>query len=197
MENTRERIVEAALRLFHEHGYRGATTAEIARQAGVAEGTIYRYFKEKKELFLACVEPVIEEAVRRELNLSGKGTPRELMRRRIIERYRVIQEHLAVFHILFTESRYHPEIARMLLAQVAARVSDEQRQTLHKAMGKNGSLRRPPNPLIMSVGLTAAIWSMVSASQLSSEWPPAVHYTDLENEVADFFCDALFHDERV
>ncbi|MFZ5827294.1 MAG: TetR/AcrR family transcriptional regulator [Bacillota bacterium] len=197
MENTKERILEAALRLFHEYGYRGATTAEIARQAGVAEGTIYRYFKEKKELFLACVEPVIEEAVRRELSLSGEGSPRERMRRRVIERYRVIRENLAVFHILFTESRYHPEIARMLLAQVAARVADEERQTLRKAMGEDDALRRPPNPLIMSVGVTAAIWSMVSASELSSEWPPPVHYADLENEVADFVCHALFRDETV
>ena len=197
MENTRDRILEAALRLFHEHGYRGATTAEIARQAGVAEGTIYRYFKDKKELFLACVEPVIEEAVRRELALPAEGSPRERMRRRVIERYRVIRENLAVFHILFTESRYHPEIARILLAQVAARVADEERQTLRKAIGEDKRLRRPPNPLIMSVGLTAAIWSMVSATELSSEWPPPMHYADLENEVADFVCHALFHDESV
>lgn len=197
MENTRERILEAALKLFHENGYRGATTAEIARQAGVAEGTIYRYFKEKKELFLACVEPVIEEAVRRELSLSAEGSPREILRRRIIERYRVIKENLAVFHILFTESRYHPEIARMLLAQVAAKVSHQEQETLRKAMVDTDTLRRSPNPLIMSVGLTAAIWSMVSASELSGDWPEPAHYANLEDEVADFFCDAMFRDERV
>ncbi len=193
---TRDRILESALRLFHENGYRGATTAEIARSAGIAEGTIYRYFKDKKELFLACVEPVIAEAVRRELALVGPGTPREILHRRITERYRVIKENQAVFHILFTEARYHPEIAKILLAQVAAKVSSEEGAVFRSAF-EQGLFRSVPNPLILSVGMTAAIWAMVAAEALSPDWPPKAHYADLETEVADFFCSAVFRDETV
>jgi len=193
---TRERILEAALRLFHEHGFRGATTAEIARSAGIAEGTIYRYFKDKKELFLACVDPVIEEAVRRELAIVGPGSPREITHRRIIERYRVIRENQAVFHILFTEARYHPEIARMLLNQIAAKVSSDEAEIFREAIAR-GAFRDLPNPLILSVGMTAAIWAMVAAQELSADWPSATPRADLENEVADFFCNALFRDESV
>lgn len=190
METTRERILAAALRLFHEHGYRGATTAEISRHASVAEGTIYRYFKDKKELFLACVEPVIEEAISRELSLSREGSPRDIVRRSIVERFRVIRENLAVFHIIFTESRYHPEIARILLAQVAARFPEA-------TVLSRGALRRPVNPLFFSVGLTASIWAMVSAGQLASGSDGHLQNHDLEGEIADFFCDALFRDEIV
>lgn len=194
METTRDRITEAALRLFSDNGYRGATTAEIARQAGVAEGTIYRYFKEKKELFIACVEPVIQEAIRRERALPREGTPREILRRRIIERVRVIQEHLPVFHILFTESRFHPEIADILLGQIAASISPEEKEAIRRAVA-SGTFRRPPHPLIMSVGLTAAIWAVVSvgpaAATIFGDWPVETDYSRLEEDLADFFADAL------
>ena len=47
---TRQRLLRAALELFTTHGYHPTTTPQIARKAGVAEGTIYRHFKSKQEL---------------------------------------------------------------------------------------------------------------------------------------------------
>jgi AcrR family transcriptional regulator len=54
----RAAIVEAALAVFSERTYRGATTAEIARAAGVTEPILYRHFESKRDLFLACVDEV-------------------------------------------------------------------------------------------------------------------------------------------
>jgi AcrR family transcriptional regulator len=52
----RQAIVEAALRVFGSTSYARATTAEIARQAGVSEPIIYRHFPSKRELWLACID---------------------------------------------------------------------------------------------------------------------------------------------
>jgi AcrR family transcriptional regulator len=49
-------IVEAALRVFSEGSYSGATTAQIARQAGVSEPILYRHFAAKRELYVACLD---------------------------------------------------------------------------------------------------------------------------------------------
>jgi AcrR family transcriptional regulator len=49
-EQTRAAIVEAALRLFREHGYEAATMRAIAREAGVSTGNAYYYFASKEEL---------------------------------------------------------------------------------------------------------------------------------------------------
>jgi AcrR family transcriptional regulator len=54
----RAAIVDAALAVFSARTYRGATTAEIARAAGVTEPILYRHFGSKRELFLACVDEV-------------------------------------------------------------------------------------------------------------------------------------------
>jgi AcrR family transcriptional regulator len=48
---TRDRILEAALKLFSQKGFLGATTREIARETGVAEVTLFRHFPTKEALF--------------------------------------------------------------------------------------------------------------------------------------------------
>jgi TetR/AcrR family transcriptional regulator len=49
-------LLRVAGRVFAEGSYRGATTAEIAREAGVTEPILYRHFASKEDLYLACVE---------------------------------------------------------------------------------------------------------------------------------------------
>jgi AcrR family transcriptional regulator len=49
-KGTRDRLVRAALELFTTQGYHASTTPEIAKKAGVAEGTIYRHFASKEQL---------------------------------------------------------------------------------------------------------------------------------------------------
>lgn len=52
----RQALVDTALRVFSEGSYRGTTTAEIAREAGVSEPILYRHFASKRELYLECIE---------------------------------------------------------------------------------------------------------------------------------------------
>jgi AcrR family transcriptional regulator len=47
-------IILASIDAFSRTNYEKATTALLAREAGIAEGTLYKYFPSKKELFLAC-----------------------------------------------------------------------------------------------------------------------------------------------
>lgn len=49
-ELTRQRVIRAALELFTTRGYHDTTTAQIAKKAGIAEGTIYRHFPSKNQL---------------------------------------------------------------------------------------------------------------------------------------------------
>jgi AcrR family transcriptional regulator len=52
----REAIIEAALCLFSEKGFRGVTTRELAAAVGVTEPVLYQHFKTKSDLFRALVE---------------------------------------------------------------------------------------------------------------------------------------------
>ncbi|MDQ3670118.1 MAG: TetR/AcrR family transcriptional regulator [Actinomycetota bacterium] len=56
----RRELVGAALRVFSEGSYAGATTAQIAREAGVSEPILYRHFASKRELYFACLDTAWE-----------------------------------------------------------------------------------------------------------------------------------------
>jgi AcrR family transcriptional regulator len=57
----RRAIVRAALRVFSSTSYARATTAEIAREAGVSEPMLYRHFASKRDLWIACLDAAWEE----------------------------------------------------------------------------------------------------------------------------------------
>lgn len=52
----RAALLECACRVFADGSYRGTTTAEIAREAGVTEPILYRHFDSKRDLYLACLD---------------------------------------------------------------------------------------------------------------------------------------------
>jgi AcrR family transcriptional regulator len=55
-------LIETAVRVFSEGSYRGTTTAEIARAAGVSEPTLYRHFASKRDLYFAALDHVWAQA---------------------------------------------------------------------------------------------------------------------------------------
>ena len=74
----RAAIVEAALQVFGARSYGRATTAEIARAAGVSEPILYRHFASKRDLYVACLEAMgsrLRETV--EEIITAEPDPRE------------------------------------------------------------------------------------------------------------------------
>jgi len=58
----RRLLIETAISVFTEGSYRGTTTAEIARAAGISEPILYRHFASKRELYLAALDHVWSNA---------------------------------------------------------------------------------------------------------------------------------------
>jgi AcrR family transcriptional regulator len=54
----REALIDTAIRVFSDGSYRGTTTAEIARAAGISEPILYRHFASKRDLYLAALDAV-------------------------------------------------------------------------------------------------------------------------------------------
>lgn len=80
----REQLLDTAAKLFALHGYAGATTAQIARAAGVTEPIIYRHFQSKRDLFIALIERTGEATIRLwEHELREAPDPGERLKRLI------------------------------------------------------------------------------------------------------------------
>ncbi|GEM_PF-1671807 len=57
----RRRIIHASIPVFRQYGYEGATIGEVAKTAHISRNTIYKYFKDKKDLFIGCLNETILE----------------------------------------------------------------------------------------------------------------------------------------
>jgi len=62
-DDKRQRILDAAVKVFAKKGYHGAKVAEIAKKAGVADGTIYLYFRNKEDILVSLFDEVMQEHI--------------------------------------------------------------------------------------------------------------------------------------
>lgn len=99
----RDRILKAAVKVFARKGFHETKVAEVARAAGVADGTIYLYFKNKEDLLISVFEEHIDrlnEELRRDLvTLEGTAAKiRHIVRCQlgVIEAQRELAEVLSV-----------------------------------------------------------------------------------------------------
>jgi len=124
-----DEILKAAVSVFSEKGYSGATTSEVAKVAGIAEGTIFRYFKTKKELLSAIVMKFISSlsgdivlnGVEKIVADSGGKDLKVILKEILKDRLRLLHRMMPVFQVVLTEALYHPEIRNALYENVLKR----------------------------------------------------------------------------
>lgn len=97
----KSQLLDTAARIFATRGYNGATTAELARAAGITEPIIYRHFKGKKELFIALVERTGQETIRDwENSLQTISDPAERLARLILTNPMVVSKGRVTYRVI-------------------------------------------------------------------------------------------------
>ncbi len=143
----REQIVEAATRVFAQKGFRRATTREVARAAGVSEGTIYNYFEGKDALLMAILERLNETERRAEDFEEGmaadfRGFLKEYLRRRMS----LIWENREVFRVVLSEMLVNAGLRELYLRRVVEptmRIAEEN----FRSRMEQGEVRETDAPL--------------------------------------------------
>jgi TetR/AcrR family transcriptional regulator, fatty acid metabolism regulator protein len=142
-ELKRQTILDAAVRLFAQKGFHGVSTAELAESAGVAEGTIFRYFSSKDKLLISALDRAMErllEALRRDDDPQSPVTERLL--RFIGNHLHLIREHPELARFIIVELRQTPEFLRRYPRyRPLDAYLDFLREILREGM-EQGSLRR-------------------------------------------------------
>jgi AcrR family transcriptional regulator len=134
MTDKQARIVAAAAEIFARKGFAAASTSEIAQQAGVAEGTIFRHYRTKKDLLLSIVAPVMSRLVApfvmREFGpvLDSRYDSFDQFLRAMIEnRIIFLKKHMSVLRIFVQEVPFHPDLQeqfqKVVMKQVLSRMT--------------------------------------------------------------------------
>jgi len=101
-DQKKSRLLDAALELFSSEGYHGATAKAIAAQAGVATGSFYRYFRDKKVVFMAICLRMEEKLGGRIFELGAQmrseGRPEREVLAELIRFAVAGHEHHKAFH---------------------------------------------------------------------------------------------------
>src|SRR4051812_23861092 len=101
----RDRILSAAERIFARHGFFAAKVSDVAKEAGVADGTIYLYFKSKDDLLISLFERRMQQ-VNDTLAAAIKGkAPREQLRAFIRTYLQLVHDEPAAAEVLTIELR--------------------------------------------------------------------------------------------
>lgn len=184
-ERRREEILDAAARLFAERGYSETDTQVLADELGVGKGTIYRYFKSKRDLFLAAADRVMRQ-LREHMRQSRDAVADP------VERVRV-----AIRAFLEYCGR-HPEFVELLM-QERAQFKDRTRPTylahrevyigywqdLYRTMIDDGQLRDIPVERI-----TDAVHALLYGTLFTNYFARSTQSVD---EQVEGVVDILFH----
>ncbi|MEH2418366.1 TetR/AcrR family transcriptional regulator [Nostoc sp.] len=149
---TRTRILEAAQRLFASKGFDGTTTRDLAQTAGIAEGTLFRYFPNKKAILVEVATSGWVEILTDLLTeLSEMGSYKaiaQVMRRRIWN----FQKNADLMRICFMEVQFHPDLRDRIQLEVITKMTDVGEAFFQTAMDK-GIYRQMDAKLIAKVFL--------------------------------------------
>lgn len=113
------KIIEAAIDIFSEKGFAATSTSEIAKRAGVAEGTIFRHYKTKKDLLFSIVSPFIsklivpyfaKDFVKSVLD-QKYDSYEDLLRTIAKNRYLFVNKNFPLLKIFIQEIAFHKELS--------------------------------------------------------------------------------------
>ena len=180
-----EQILEAAVQLFAEHGYSGTDTQLLADKLQVGKGTIYRYFRSKRELFLAAADRVMR-LMRQSIDARIDG---------IEEPFERIGVAIRAFLSFFYE---HPEFVELLM-QERAQFKDRKKptyfihretnikpwQALYRSLIEAGRIRNMPVERISEV-LSSLLYGTMFTNYFLGDRP------SVEMQARDIL-DVVFH----
>jgi TetR/AcrR family fatty acid metabolism transcriptional regulator len=157
----REQILEAATRVFAYRGFSRATTREVAREAGISEGTIYNYFEDKDALLMSIMDVLNETERRAEDFDAGLATDFEgFFGAYLRHRMAVIWENRETFRIVMSEMLVNARLRERYMREVVEptmRISEAN----FGARVQSGKVRATDVPLAMRAVAGAVLGLLV------------------------------------
>jgi len=115
---TRTRILQAAQRLFAAKGFEGTTTRDLAQTAGVAEGTLFRHFANKKAILVEVATSgwvdILTDLLTELSEMGSYKAIAEVMRRRMWN----LQKNADTMRVCFMEVQFHPDLRDRIQTEV-------------------------------------------------------------------------------
>lgn len=186
----RSQILDAAASMFAEKGFHTTTIRDVARAAGVADGTIYNYFQNKSALLLGLFDLMTERA-RGQIDPAAllEADLRGLVRLFLSGPLQALSEGNAeLFRVIVSEVMVNPEVRERFRAQLLAPMLSVGEQVFHRALSGPGSV--PDRTPLVVRALSGLILGLLMQRLMGDETVQA-RWDELPDLLADLLVGGL------
>ncbi len=159
---SKKKILDAAARVFAEHGYARASTKQIAEVADIAEGSLFYHFENKRGVLLALMDNLAENVLGMflEERLEERRDPVAWLEQIIQHRIALVRQNRPLIFALVQELMLDEELRQTykekIIAPVTARIADKMHQLI--AAGALRPLNVEIITRVMMGGFLSFIW---------------------------------------
>ncbi|MBK1988564.1 TetR/AcrR family transcriptional regulator [Sphaerospermopsis aphanizomenoides BCCUSP55] len=187
---TRNRILQAAQRLFASQGFEGTTTRDLAQAAGVAEGTLFRHFTNKKAILVEVATngwvDILTDLLTELSEMGSYKAVAQVMRRRMWN----LRKNADMMRVCFMEVQFHPDLRDRIQTEVISKMTDVAEAFFQTAMDK-GIYRQMNANLVAKVFLGMFAIAGFSDSTLIDPNASPQEMQQMAEGLADIFLNGV------
>ena len=184
-----DQIIEAAVKVFAKKGFYNAKVSEIAREASVADGTIYLYFKNKDDILISLFEEKMQMLILRvEEAISKVDDPLDKVRAFVAQHLFMIEEHKHLAEVMQIELRQSSKFMRRYVPVKFLEYLDIVGKIIEDGM-KAGAIRSDVMPAIAKRALFGALDEMLLYWVLAKK--PKYSLEESVEQISHLFIDGL------
>jgi AcrR family transcriptional regulator len=197
-DERRAQILQIAIKLFSQYGFRGATTKEIARVAGVSEAMVFRHFASKEELYSAILDwKACEGRVANPFELlavpMAANDDRQVFYSMMLNALTKHEKDPEFMRLLFHSALEGHELAEMFIEQSIVPIYEFLSAYISRRQ-KEGAIRKDIKPRVI---VRAFVGMMIHHALNNSLWDKNHKVLNISNEdAARDFTDILLRGIR-
>jgi TetR/AcrR family fatty acid metabolism transcriptional regulator len=192
-ENKHQKILHAAIKVFSEKGFYNSRVSEIAKEADVADGTIYLYFKNKDDILISLFEEEFGKFVQNmQAELEREKDPLQKIKRFAITHLSLVTKHPHLGEVMGVEVRQSTKFMKEYVNKPFIEYLNIIRSVVIEGQDK-GLLRKDLTPGVMKRAFFGALDEMARYWVLSTKKKHSIDEAAIQ--ISDVFIRGMMSEE--
>ena len=188
--STHDKVLKAAQKLFARNGYDGTTTKELAETAGIAEGTLFRHFTNKKAILVEVATNGWIELLTDLLTELSEMANYEAISHVMYKRMLRLGDNYDMMRVCFMEVQLHPDLRDRIRSEVIEKMTDVAEAFFQTAM-ERGVYRRMNPRVIAQVFLGMFVVAGFSHETIDQPVASPQEMKEMAEGLADIFLNGV------
>jgi AcrR family transcriptional regulator len=188
--STRDKILKAAQKLFARNGYDGTTTKELAEKSGIAEGTLFRHFPNKKAILVEVATQGWVDLLTDLLTELSEIASYEAISQVMYKRMLRLGDNYDMMRVCFMEVQLHQDLRERIQSEVVEKMTDVAEAFFQTAM-ERGVYRKMNPRVIAQVFLGMFVVAGFSHETIAQPGASPAEVKEMAEGLADIFLNGV------